>query len=241
MKSISVIVATVVALTGGAHAADLSAPPAQTVWEPPAAEAPARGDRFYAALFGGVAFSEGVDYSSSNEINYLGDGTMNLDTGYSIDGAIGYAHEKGLMLEGQIGYAALAPNSATYYSVGTDTDYEFGADGQISVLYAMANLWYGFDMGGFTPFAGGGIGYARISLDAQYDAPFSAASFEASADTYAWQVGAGVAVDITPTVELVARYRYLATGEVTVIDGQGSSVKASLATSIVDAGLRAGF
>jgi len=240
MRLTAVTFSALAMLTGAASAADIMMP-AQTGWEPPQAETSARGDRFYAALFGGAAFSEGVDYSSSNEINYLGDGTMNLDTGYSVDGAIGYAHEKGLMLEGQIGYAALAPNSATFYSVGTDTDYEFGADGQISVLYAMANLWYGFDMGGITPFVGAGVGYAHISLDAQYDEPFAAASFETDADTYAWQVGAGVAVDITPTVELVARYRYLATGEVTVIDGQGSSVKASLATSIVDAGLRAGF
>ena len=101
---------------------------------------------------------------------------------------------------------------------------EFGADGSASAVYAMANAWYGIDLGGITPFIGAGIGIANLTLDSQYDAPYTPASFDESGTTYAAQVGAGVSINVTESMALTARYRYFMTGDVDFTDGQGDTV-----------------
>jgi opacity protein-like surface antigen len=227
MKKFGLAVLSVALLTGTAFSADL-------IIDAPAPEAMAPmsyDSAMYVSIFGGVNMLDSIDYDSS-----AGDsGELNFDNGYSIDAALGVNLGGGLSLEGQLGYLNADLTDATY---GTD---EFSADGSASALYAMANAWYGIDLGGITPFIGAGIGIANLTLDSQYDAPYNVASFDESGTTYAAQVGAGVSINVTDSMALTARYRYFMTGDVEFTDGQGDTVTGSLATNIVDVGLKISF
>lgn len=227
MKQFGLAVLTVALFTGTAFSADL-------IIDAPAPEAMAPmsyDSAMYLSIFGGVNLLDSVDYDSSTGTS----GVLNFDNGYSVDAAVGVNLGGGLSVEGQLGYLNADLTDATYGAS------EFDADGSASAIYAMANAWYGIDLGGITPFIGGGVGIANLTLDSQYDSPFDGASFEDSGVTYAAQLGAGVSLNVTDNMALTARYRYLMTGDVDFTDGDGDTVTGHLATNIVDVGLKFSF
>ncbi|WP_421759626.1 outer membrane protein [Devosia sp.] len=229
MNKFALAVLSVALLTGTASAADL-------IIDAPAPEAMApmsTDSAMYFSIFGGVNLLDSIDYDSTGGGGTSGE--LNFDSGYSIDAALGVNLGGGLSLEGQLGYLNADLTDGTYG--GTP----FGAEGSASAVYAMANAWYGIDLGGITPFIGAGVGIANLTLDSQYDAPFNNASFEDSGVTYAAQVGAGVSLNVTDNMALTARYRYLMTGDVDFTDGDGDTVTGHLATNIVDVGLKISF
>lgn len=75
----------------------------------------------------------------------------------------------------------------------------FTADdaGHVRQLSAMANAWLDIPLGGtITPYVGGGVGIGGFETDGEGDAKF------------AWQVGAGVALNLSPSISLTANYRH---------------------------------
>jgi opacity protein-like surface antigen len=212
-------------LTGTAFAADLQ------VYEPVDMSDPVAAGNFYASIFGGIAIIDDFDFVSS-----VGDtpGSMSFDNGYSIDGSLGYDFGNGLSIEGQVGYLNGDASGVTYG--GQDADVE----GSASITYAMVNAWYGFDLGGITPFIGGGFGAASLDVDATFPA-LPTASIDDSAVTWAAQVGAGVSLAVTEDISVTGRYRYLATGEVSLTDVDGDENTGSASANIFDVGLRVAF
>lgn len=212
-------------LTGTAFAADLQ------VYAPVDMSDPVAAGNFYASVFGGVSMIDDFDFVSS-----VGDtpGSMSFDTGYGIDAALGYDFGNGLSIEGQVGYLNGDASDVTYG--GQDADVE----GSASITYAMVNGWYAFDMGGITPFIGGGVGAASLAVDATFPA-LPTASIDDSAVTWAAQIGAGVSLALTEDISLTGRYRYLATGEVSLTDVDGDENTGSASASILDVGLKIAF
>ncbi|SFZ80943.1 Opacity protein [Devosia enhydra] len=225
MKTFGYSIIAMALLAGTATAADLYVPPVA-----PMMSEPASVGAFYASIFGGAAFLNDFDFVSS-----VGDtpGSMSFDTGYSVDGAIGYSFGNGLSVEGQVGYLSAAANGLVYD--GNDLDVE----GTASITYAMVNAWYGIDLGGVTPFIGAGIGAAAVSVDADF--AFTTESIDDTQTTWAAQVGAGVSINVADNIALTGRYRYLTTGEVSLVDEDSDLNTGSASASIIDAGLKLSF
>ena len=226
MKKFGLAVLSVALLTGTAYSADL-------IIDSPAPEemAPMSYDSaMYVSIFGGAAMINDFDFESSVGPS----GTVSFDTGYSVDAALGFNLGSGLSLEGQIGYLNAALNDGDYNNIALDPD------GNASVTYAMVNAWYGFDMGGLTPFIGGGVGAASVSLNSDF-AGVPGSGIDDSETTWAAQIGAGISVDIAENIALVGRYRYLATGEVSLTDAADDENTGSASANIVDIGLKISF
>jgi opacity protein-like surface antigen len=212
-------------LTGTAFAADLQ------VYAPVDMSDPVAAGNFYASIFGGVSMINDFDFVSS--VNDT-PGSMRFDTGYSIDGSLGYDFGNGLSIEGQVGYLNGDASGVTYDGVDADVD------GSASITYAMVNGWYGFDLGGISPFIGGGVGVASLAVDAEFPA-LPTASIDDSAVTWAAQLGAGVSFALTEDISLTGRYRYLTTGEVSLTDVDGDENVGSASANILDVGLKVAF
>jgi len=96
---------------------------------------------------------------------------------------------------------------------------------QHSAAVFLANAY--FDLGtwyGVTPFVGGGIGFAVNWFQNFYDvAATPPGGFGYANDTnrtnFAWQVGAGLAYNVTPNLKLEVAYRYLDMGTISNSNG----------------------
>lgn len=222
------LVLFIAALTSsGALAADLG------VEAPAEAATPvAPAGNFYGAIFGGAAVVNDLDYDASTGES----GTSYFDNGLDVSGAVGYAFGNGLSIEAQVGYLSSDETGGTYGI------YDVPVTGTGTVLYGMINAWYGVDLGGITPFVGGGVGVASMTLDSVYTGVmFEASTFEDTETTYAAQIGAGVAVELTDSLDLVGRYRYFMTGDVGFVDGQGTTLTSSFGAHLLDVGLKLAF
>ncbi len=222
----SVIAATL--LTGTAMAADL------VVYEPINMADPVAAGNFYASIFGGAAFVNDFNYESDVLAPAVVDGAMRFDTGYSVDAAIGYDFGNGLSVEGQVGHFSASLIDGNLGPQFTE------ADGKASLTYGMINAWYGVDLGGITPFIGGGIGIGSIAVDAEFD-EFPGSPLDDSETTWVAQIGAGVGLAVTEDISLVGRYRFITTGEVALINGAGHTNTGSASVNIVDVGLKIAF
>lgn len=171
---------------------------------------------FLAMLIAAGSFSApalAVDHyvSANGGVNWMGDVTAlgleaGMDNGYSVIGAVGCDYGS-YRLEAEAGFA---DNNLDSYG---GTKYE----GNASVHSLMANACYDIDTGdGITPYLTAGVGVAQVGghnirPEGSSDSPFSTRE-----TTMAWQVGAGVAIPLTSTLDLDARYRYFATTDFTV-------------------------
>lgn len=147
------------------------------------------------------------------------------DTGYIIAGAVGLSlgnMMQGLRVEAEVAYrqnqvdgawtsdtAAGAPNPG---DVGT-LDYDH------TTLSVLANAWYDFDVIGFKPYVGGGLGWADVEVDGAYLLSLlpSPRPLNFSDSGFAWQLGAGVNFQVAPSMQLGIGYRYMSGPEVTIL------------------------
>lgn len=84
---------------------------------------------------------------------------------------------------------------------------------ETSVYSVMANLYYDIDTGTkFTPYIGGGFGYARVETKAAL--PNEGISQKSNENNLAWQVGAGVSYALNDNLAIDAGYRYTDYGSV---------------------------
>jgi opacity protein-like surface antigen len=83
--------------------------------------------------------------------------------------------------------------------------------GSVRTFTLMANAWYDIDMGSnFTPYVGGGVGYADNEVK-------HGLVFNGSSGDFAWQLGAGVNYKISDGTSIGLGYRYLDAGDVTLL------------------------
>lgn len=97
---------------------------------------------------------------------------------------------------------------------------------KIEIQSLMLNAFYDIDIGSkVTPYIGGGIGYAKLKLDDQYWK--DAYGKDIDDNNFAWQIGAGVAVELTDNVSVDAGYRYVDYGDLSATgdDGYGGETE----------------
>ncbi len=135
-----------------------------------------------------------------------------VSTGFVFTGAVGMnldQYLKGLRGEVELGYrennvraAWVSTTSSTSVSTGV-------ADYQHSTFSVMANVWYDFDVAGLKPYIGGGVGWANGELDGRFTHSTSTThSLSAEESGFAFQLGAGLTMDIQPGLKANIGYRY---------------------------------
>ncbi len=177
---------------------------------------------------GGVGPAFLQDSSSTATDPSLGtaDFDTEFDPGFGVHGAVGHSWD-GFRLEGEVSYRkndvdtlTVTSTTGAISSLNLDTLGSFDADGDVSALGFMANAWYDFDTGSpWKPFIGGGVGTARISLNDISSSTISLADDEDQ--VFAYQAGAGIGYELTPTVIVSLGYRFFGTSdpEFTAVNG----------------------
>ena len=171
----------------------------------------------FAGMYVGVA--GGASFLSDSDLSGDEIGSLPYDTGYNIEGVVGYAFEASWRAELALNWQE---NSFE------DAPSKYG----MSVLSVMANGYYDFKAGaGFTPYLFAGLGFlnGELSFDEDYD------------DTvFAGQLGVGVGYAITEHVILDLKYKYFMSQDLE-ITGEGEKVDVSLAGHQIQFGVRYQF
>lgn len=112
-------------------------------------------------------------------------------------------------------------------------------DGTVTTVGLLGNLWVDFDTGsGFTPYIGGGLGVGYIHAESPGAGPVS--PLDADGVGLAYQLGAGVQVDVADNIALDLGYRWK--GVSAEISGDGTEdVVAHAGSHVVQVGLTFGF
>jgi opacity protein-like surface antigen len=176
----------------------------------------------YVGIEGGALFPKDthvdatVDYTNpaTPDTTFNNAFDVNNKTGFDIDAIGGY--DFGMFrLEGELGYkrakneARLNPAFVSAYDTATGvtlTDSDFDLGSHVTVLSAMLNGLVDADLGGFSLYGGGGLGYAKVK------------QFGDSDHAFAWQLIAGARVPVTSNVDVGLKYRYFRTGSLHFTD-----------------------
>jgi outer membrane protein OmpA-like peptidoglycan-associated protein len=135
-----------------------------------------------------------------------------MDTGWAVGGNVGYAglFIPNLRVEGEIAYRSNSVNGIQVTPPGTT----FSATGNVNSLAFMANAYYDFlNSSAFTPYLGGGVGAARVSLDSLAFTALPGFKTSGSDWQFAYQGIAGVRYNFTPNWSVHVDYRYFATSD----------------------------
>jgi opacity protein-like surface antigen len=149
--------------------------------------------------------SGNVGISWINEIKPISGPNLQTDDGVNLLGAVGCDYGN--------------------YRIETEAGYQHNdikSGGAIKVLSLLGNGYYDFNVGGgIKPYVTAGVGVADVRLrNISLGGPFR---YDDNEMTFAYQIGAGVAIPIASKVMLDARYRYFGMTEFnTAITGNES-------------------
>ena len=160
------------------------------------------------------AFSDYSYGGVTHHINTLSDKT-HKDSVFGLKAAIGASQElKYGKLRGELEFGTSESSKEhNNFPFKISNDYVHDFDIKTSFYSAMLNLYYDIDTGTkFTPYIGGGIGYARVKSKAAVtgDTPFGAIDMNSSTheNNFAWQLGFGVSYQVTDNIDIDLGYRY---------------------------------
>jgi opacity protein-like surface antigen len=113
--------------------------------------------------------------------------------------------------------------------------------GDISALAFMANAFWDIETGSpVTPYLGGGIGVANVSINDLAEPAFGQIADDDDT-VFAYQFGAGVALELNPNMALDLGYRYFATSDPEFTDVEGDKFESEYKTHNASLGLRIMF
>ncbi len=150
------------------------------------------------------------------------DTKFDFDIGFNVAGAIGYAFINNFRVEAEVNYAKhdIDQFTTTTPCVGFclplfgsgEGRRIIGGGGDVTAVSFMANAFYDIDTGGrWRPYLGGGAGIAIISVN---DVAISGVPLADDDDTvFAFQLGAGIGYEFTPTTTLSFDYRFFSTAD----------------------------
>jgi opacity protein-like surface antigen len=197
-------------------------------------------------------FMEGVYIGGALGLSSFADsesegGGVSVENSFDMGGAfaasVGKSFADGLRGEVEISYREADIDTFDAVSAGGTTinlGTGLNGDGSVSALAVLANVAYDFDTGTeFAPYLLGGIGLAQVTID---DARVAGVLLADDDDTvFAYQLGGGVAFDVSSELVLDAGYRFFSTADPSFTDSAGSSFDSELMTHNVMIGLRYSF
>jgi len=160
---------------------------------------------------------------------------ISFDSGIGFTGGFGHAYGNGLRTEVELAYRKNDLDMLTGRGPFTELE-STPMNGDISSLALMINGFYDFDLGlPVTPFAGAGLGIARVRIDSDW------LGVDSSDTVFAYQLGAGVAFALNPQVNVDLQYRFFATLDPELKFTSGDRFDTEYMTHNVMLGLRYNF
>ncbi len=160
---------------------------------------------------GNVGVSSFSNIEIANSSTGVLEGTAKTKAGIDLTGAVGRSFDN-FRVEAEIGYQR---NNADTYTFSRGT---FPLSGNFSVTSLLLNSYYDFKTGTLKPYLSVGLGLAEVSLDKVPDPPGVVTETHSA---LGYQFGAGVAIPLSKTIDLDARYRYFGTTDVTLSGTHG--------------------
>ncbi len=154
----------------------------------------------------------GADFSRVEARGAMGTvSQVDLDAGIFASGAVGAQVSD--YFRGELELSYVRNNVDRFFMGGINVP---AVAGHTQVFSSLANLYVDFLPGKkIRPYISGGIGLARVKTD--FTGPvaiFPGGVVSNDSDTvFAWQVGAGASVAVTPNFDVVAGYRYFGTDD----------------------------
>ena len=171
---------------------------------------PAHADSPY-YVSGNIGVSSFSKIEIANSSTGILEGTAKTRAGIDLTGAVGRNFDN-FRVEAEVGYQR--NDSDTYtFSRGT-----VPLSGNFSVTSYMLNSYYDFKTDTVKPYLSVGLGLAEVSLDKVPDPPDVVTETRSA---LGYQFGAGVAIPLSKTIDLDARYRYFGTTKVTLSGDHG--------------------
>ena len=197
----------------------------------------------YWGVNGGAAFLQ--------DANNTGGGVdieSQTDTGFALGTFAGYEFGNNLRVEGELNFRRNSMDELTIVQdagagvalgVGDLDGLSADADGDISALSGMANVYYDFRTGSpWVPYVGAGIGVAHVMADVD----ILDVKVVDDADTvFAYQAMAGVSYFVQPDLVLFAGYRYFGTADPELEDEAGGAFDSEYQSHNVEVGFRYAF
>ena len=175
----------------------------------------------------GLAFLDDSDVDIDDSFFSEVDISLSADNGASFGGVLGYAFENGYRVEGELVYQRNNYDEAKVSYLGMSD--KFSMDGDISSATALANGYYDFkNKSRVTPFIGGGLGFAVVDVDGD---PVDDHDY-----VFVYQFTAGVGFEITESITLDLKYRYVMTED---LELEGMQLEYS--SDIISTGIRFTF
>lgn len=232
-------VALVSFIAAPAMAADLlySSPAPQAVWQ---------GGPYFGAKIG-ANWTDDVTAELDDAAAAAGTAdTVNFDTGFTGSIVAGYAFGSkwGMLsprLEVEAGYLNSDVNTIDIDPAGGVIP---AGSGSVDAFYWFANLLLDIPMSGwgFTPFIGGGVGFANVTFDNIALAATPGVAFISDEDTtFAWNLTAGLSYDISRNVTFDVAYRFVQFNSVDLVNtagGAGGPTSTDVDNHQVTAGVR---
>ena len=200
---------------------------------------PALKPGWYVTLSAGGAFKGDHKWTDCIEVCNLSD-----HFGYTFGGAVGGYITDMIRLEGEVSYTHSRKKIV-------ETSKKVFSRIDSGTLFLLVNGWVDFDMGGgFTPYLGGGIGYGRSKISLKVNPKLSEAERKEKleylrenedASAFAYQVGGGVFVPLSPKFGLDVGYRYRAIPKLKIKSWSDSYGSVSQSGHAVMAGIRMNF
>ncbi len=178
---------------GSALAADLPPPP-----PPPVTVVEDEGSCFYVSVGASYVSHERPRVYKNAAGPWLSPNALGeslADTG-AVDWGAGCRITDNLRVEYNGGYRFQAHLKDGFNSLDAD----------VSTLTGIASVWWDiYDLGGWKPYIGGGMGVALHNVDSNLPAGSTGDRWDA---TFAWQIGAGVGIDVTDSLTVDLGYRF---------------------------------
>jgi opacity protein-like surface antigen len=171
-----------------------------------------QGWGWYLSVFGGLSLPGDVDVSWSNGFTAF-DAEIELDDGFMAAIAVGAQVNDWIRGDVELSghrHGVGESLSWNFYSTGGYGSWTAELEGDVNALFLLANLWVDLPLGdALRPYVGGGVGVGRLDADLTLMNAGNDYTFLDEADWgFAFQLGAGVAFDITPNIALDVGYRF---------------------------------
>ncbi len=152
-----------------------------------------------------------------------------FNTGFVVEGAVGWEHESGFRGELALGYQQ--SDVDTLSTLGLSVP----GDGDVSAFTFMVNGYYAYNLDKFRPYVGVGVGGANVSADIS---TLGSPLVDDDDTVFAYQGIIGLEYQLSDSVSFGARYAYFATQDPTFNDTAGFEFDSEVQSHSVMATIR---
>lgn len=185
-----------------------------------AADVASSGTGLYVSVFAGASFADDID-TDQESIPY----SLSTKAGYLLGGAIGMDVTDAIRIEVELSHASWDADSASLVPTSPPS-ITVSATGDITATFLLANGWFDVENDSlFTPYLGGGLGVGWA--DGDTDIGTAPNGYGPGEMGFAFQIGAGVKMELSEHVALDLGYRFKSIQNIDFEDDAGGNIYAN--------------